>query len=67
MMRVGGDLLILHERGELIRAAAGSAKFIVKARAMVLGPDVRAYPALAGGLYFARDKDKLICLDLRKH
>jgi outer membrane protein assembly factor BamB len=62
----GGDLLIMHEKGELIRAAALPDGFKVKQRAQVIGADVRAYPALANGLFFARDKGKLVCVDLRK-
>jgi outer membrane protein assembly factor BamB len=62
----GDDLLILHEGGELIRAAASPAGFKVKDRAQILGREVRAYAALAGGLYFARDKGKVVCVDLRK-
>jgi outer membrane protein assembly factor BamB len=62
----GDDLLIMHEKGELIRAAASPDGFKVKQRAQILGADVRAYPALAGGLLFARDKGKLVCVDLRK-
>jgi hypothetical protein len=27
---------------------------------------VRAYPALADGLFYLRTKNKLVCLDLRK-
>ncbi|MDB5323902.1 MAG: outer rane biosis protein BamB [Phycisphaerales bacterium] len=67
MMRMGDDLLILHENGELIRAAATPAGFTVKDRAQILGHDTRAYPALTAGLYFARDKNNLVCIDLRKN
>lgn len=67
LMRIGDDLLILHENGELIRAAATPAGFKVKDRAQIVGHDTRAYPALAGGLYFARDKGTLACIDLRKN
>jgi outer membrane protein assembly factor BamB len=67
LMRIGDDLLILHENGELIRAAASPAGFKVKDRAQIVGHDTRAYPALAGGLYFARDKNTLVCIDLRKN
>jgi outer membrane protein assembly factor BamB len=66
VMRVGAELLILHERGELISAAASPEAFKVKAKAQILGAEVRAYGALADGLYFARDREKLVCLDLRK-
>jgi outer membrane protein assembly factor BamB len=65
LMLTGDELLILHEKGELIRAAASPGKFGVKQRAAILGPEVRAYGTLAGGLYFARDREKLVCLDLR--
>jgi outer membrane protein assembly factor BamB len=61
----GDSLLILSERGELIRAAASPAGFKATARAQVLPLGVRAYPALADGLLFARSKDTLVCLDLR--
>ncbi len=61
----GGELLILHEKGELIRAAATPDAFKVVARSQILGPDVRAYPALSGGLFFARDKEKWVCVNLR--
>jgi outer membrane protein assembly factor BamB len=66
LMLAGNDLLILHENGELIRAPATPDKFEVKQRAAILGPEVRAQGALADGLYFARDKQKLVCVDLRE-
>jgi outer membrane protein assembly factor BamB len=62
----GDQLLILTERGELIRAPASPAAFKPTARAQILPTQVRAHPALANGLFYARSKDKLICLDLRK-
>jgi outer membrane protein assembly factor BamB len=67
VMLAGDDLLILHERGELIRAAASPDAFKLKSRAKILEPEVRAYAALAGGYYYARDTQKLVCIDLRKH
>jgi outer membrane protein assembly factor BamB len=67
VLLAGDELFILHERGELIRAAASPDAFKLTGRATILKPDVRAYPALAGGLYFARDQGKLVCVDLRKH
>jgi outer membrane protein assembly factor BamB len=66
LMLAGDDLLILHEKGELIRVVASPEKFKLIQRATILGPEVRAYAALAGGLYFARDKEKLVCVDLRE-
>ncbi len=62
----GDELLLLTERGELIRAAASPIGFKAQARIQALPNQVRAYPALAGGLFFARSKDKLVCLDLTR-
>jgi outer membrane protein assembly factor BamB len=60
------QLLVLTAKGELIRAPASPEGFKPTARAQVLGGPVRAHPALANGLFYARNKDKLVCLDLRK-
>ena len=60
----GSELFILTERGELIRAPASPDKFKPIARVQVLPTQVRAYPALADGRFYARSKDKLVCLDL---
>jgi hypothetical protein len=62
----GDTLLILTERGELLRVPATADGFRTEARAQVIPSQVRAYPALADGLFYARSKDKLVCLDLRK-
>jgi hypothetical protein len=62
----GDQLLILSERGELIRALASPAEFKPSARAQILSGTVRAYPALADGFLFARNTDTLVCIDLRK-
>lgn len=59
------QLLVLTERGELLRFAADPAACKETGRAQILGAGVRAYPALADGLFFARDKNRLVCLDLR--
>jgi outer membrane protein assembly factor BamB len=59
------QLLILTERGELLRAPATPSAFKPLDRAQVLPTQVRAHPALANGLFYARSKDKLVCLDLR--
>jgi outer membrane protein assembly factor BamB len=60
----GDDLLILTERGELIRAPASPDGFKPKARAQILSGQVRAHPALADGRLYARSKDMLVCVDL---
>jgi len=65
MIRAGARLLILTEKGELILAKATPEKFDVVSRAQVIGFETRAYAALADGLYFARGKDRIVCLDLR--
>lgn len=62
----GGELLIASDSGELVRVAADPKTFAEKARAQILGREGRAQPALADGLLLARDKTKLIAVDLRK-
>jgi len=64
-MIAGADLLLLTDKGELIKAPANSSGFKPVSRAQVLGLDTRAYPALANGLFVARDKRRLVCVDLR--
>jgi len=64
LLLAGTELLILTEQGELVRAAADPKQFKVHARAQILPLGVRAYPALADGLFYARSKDSLVCLDL---
>lgn len=66
VMLVGGELLVLTERGLLIRARATPEGFKPTARVQILPSDVRAFPALADGFLFARSKAQLTCLDLRK-
>ena len=65
LMLAGDRLLILTEKGELILAPAMPDGFRPRARAQILPFDSRAYPALADGLYYARSKDKLVCVSLR--
>jgi len=61
-----GQLLILTEKGELIRARATPEKFEPNARAQVFPAHMRAFPALAGGYLFARGKETLFCVNLGK-
>jgi outer membrane protein assembly factor BamB len=61
----GGKLLILTEKGELLMAAAAPDAFKLISRAQVLPFESRAYPAIADGLFFARSKDKLVCVNLK--
>ncbi len=65
ILRVQDQLVILTERGELIVASASEKKFAPIARAQILGLDCRAHAAFANGLLYARDKNKLVCVDLR--
>jgi outer membrane protein assembly factor BamB len=62
----GNRLLILRENGELVLAAASPDAFTPIARAQIHPGTVRAYPAIAGGLFYARNDNTLVCLDLRK-
>jgi outer membrane protein assembly factor BamB len=61
----GNQLLVLTEKGELLRAPATSAGFKPTGRAQILPYVVRAHPALADGFFYARSKDRLVCVDLR--
>jgi outer membrane protein assembly factor BamB len=65
VMIAGADLLLLTDKGELIKSPANPSGFKPVSRAQVLGLGTRAYPALADGLFVARDKRRLVCLDLR--
>ncbi|RPI51381.1 MAG: alcohol dehydrogenase [Acidobacteria bacterium] len=61
----GNRLLIVRESGELILAAASPKAFQSIAKAQILPPTVRAYPALADGVLYVRNDDTLVALDLR--
>ncbi len=62
--RVGDRLLLLLETGELVMIAVSDQKFEVLAKAQIFGSETRSYPAIARGLFYARDQDNLICLRL---
>jgi outer membrane protein assembly factor BamB len=62
----GEQLLVLTGSGELLRASATPVGFKPTARAQILGLEARAHPALAEGLFYARNKDKLVGVDLRR-
>ena len=64
--RVGDRLLVLRESGELDLLAVSPEAFRSVSRAQILPAETRAYPALADGLFFARDKNTLVCLRLWK-
>ncbi len=62
----GGQLFILTEQGELLRAPVNPKEFQITARAQILPLGARACPALAGGCVYARAKNKLVCVDLKQ-
>jgi outer membrane protein assembly factor BamB len=61
----GSQLVLLKEDGELLLAPASPKEFRPMSRAKLLPATVRAYPAIADGLLYARNEDTLICIDLR--
>lgn len=61
----GESLLVLLEDGRLLQIKATPEKFSMLGQAQILPTGVRAYPALAGGWFYARSKDRLVCVDLR--
>ena len=61
-----GRLVILNEKGQLILAAASSARYQEAGRASILKGTCRAHPALAGGQFYARDNEQLVRVDLRR-
>jgi outer membrane protein assembly factor BamB len=69
VLLAGDRLVILRQNGELVLAAATPEAFRPIARAQILPPTVRSYPALADGFLYARNNDThndtLVCLDLR--
>jgi outer membrane protein assembly factor BamB len=66
MILADKHLLILHEKGSLISAAASPVAFKEFARAELLTGPCRSPLALANGRLYARDPKRLCCWDLRK-
>jgi outer membrane protein assembly factor BamB len=64
IMALGKQLLLTLESGELVLADASPDAFKEKSRFQALGSTVRAYSAWADDLFFARDKSRLICLEM---
>ena len=63
---VGNRLLIMRENGEMVLAQVSPNAFRPLARAQILPPTVRAYPAIADGFVYVRNENTLVCLDLRR-
>jgi outer membrane protein assembly factor BamB len=59
-------LVILSEKGELVETAASPDGFKQLGKKQLVGFETRANAAIANGLYFARGKTQLVCVDLRK-
>jgi hypothetical protein len=64
-MAIGNRLLVVAENGEVLLAPLGTSSFAPVARATVLPPTIRAYPAFADGLLYLRNDRTLVALDLR--
>jgi outer membrane protein assembly factor BamB len=62
----GEELLVLTEKGVLFRAPASPDAFKPTAQVQAMPFEVRASPAVADGLLFARSKNRMRCLDLAK-
>lgn len=58
------EILVLTERGELVRISSSPKNFNVLQRSKVTREEVRAFPALAHGRFYFRGEKKLICIDL---
>lgn len=65
LLLAGDQLLVLTERGELLSVAATPDEYHLNHRAQILGLKVRDFPALAHGIFYARDTKKLVAIDLR--
>ena len=64
---VAGDrLLLMREGGQLVLAEASPESFRPISKAKILSGTARAYPALADGLFYARSKNTLVCVNLRR-
>jgi outer membrane protein assembly factor BamB len=61
----GNRLLILRETGELVIAAASATAYQQIASAPILPATVRACPAVADGVLYARNDNTLVAVDLR--
>jgi outer membrane protein assembly factor BamB len=62
----GEELLVLTEKGLLLRAPASPEAFKPTERCQALPFDCRAFPAISNGRLFTRSKSELFCLDLTK-
>ena len=61
----GDRLVVLKENGELLLVGASPQAFRLIAKARILAPTVRAYPALAQGRLFVRNQKELVAVELQ--
>ncbi len=61
----GDKLLAMTEKGELVIVRANPERYEELGRGQILRAGSRAYPAMAGGFFYARDTQRLVCVDLR--
>ncbi len=66
LLLAGDQLLVLLEKGLLLAVAATPEGYRELASAQILGGGVRAQAALADGRLYARDHNRLVCLDLKR-
>ena len=66
LILAGDKLGVMADSGELILARVSPKGYSRLGSAAILNDTVRAYPALAGGFFYARSTSELICVDLRK-
>ena len=64
LVRMGDSILTLNDRGELVVFSADSASFKPLHRQQILGTGGRSHFAISNGLLVARDKRRLVCLEL---
>ncbi len=64
VMVAEGRLILLTEGGKLVIAPATDEGFLPTAQSKILGSGIRAHPALSNGRLLARDKKKLICVQI---
>jgi len=66
LVQLGNQVLIVTVNGQLIHASISAEKYNELARNQIQGFEVRAHPALANGILYTRDKNKLIALRVIK-
>ena len=65
MLRCGDRLLALMESGEVVLGQAALTGWSEISRAQIIGSGSRSQPALANRRLFIRDRNQLVCLDVR--